>query len=361
MGRLRAALGAAGFLLAAGCGGREPGSGGSAATEAERAAAVAFRAAQAAEAEALGVPASFANDLGMRFELVPAGHFMMGSAPTDPARGADEAQHEVRIVLAYYVGATEVPASAIAAWRGAPPPADPAAPATGLSEDDAAAFAAWLSDRDPAYAYRLPTEGEWEQAARDAGAGGPAAAVAGTSSGPWEWCADLYGPYPDWYVANPAGPDRGEEHVLRGGEGARPAQRRHAAAGVTPKDAGARLVAPLAYGKSGRGAIKLVFQSVDKDVDDAILRHVDGLEVRIVTVVDRLTARQAGRDLPWQTIPRLRTPFEWRVPPGRYYAQCQVPGTDRERGVEIKIDADRPEVEVHLPTPRPGGLLAKPQ
>jgi hypothetical protein len=100
---------------------------------------------------------------------------------------------------------------------------------------------------------------------------------------------------------------------------------------------------------------------VDVDGEDQVLAQVPDLEVRIITVLDRLSSRQVGRDLPWQTIPNRRTPFRWQVPPGRYYLQCQQPGSEEMRGVEIKVDADRPEITVHLPTPVEGALLPKPE
>jgi hypothetical protein len=336
----------------AACGGDRPRDGAAGTTGAD-----AFRAVQRETADAAGVAASFATEAGLRFELVPAGTQVMGSPREEPGRGGDETAHEVRIVLAYYVATTEVSKAAVAAWRGQPPPADGDAPATGLTHGDAEAFAAWLTTRDAKHAFRLPTEAEWEHAARAAGR----SALAGLDTGPWEWCSDGYGPYPDWFVTNPQGDDHGSERVLRGGPGARVAQRMHRPPEAGDETTGVRLVAPLAYGKADEGRVTLAFESLEMDEEESVLARVPGLEVRIITVLDRLSSRQVGRDLPWQTIPVRRTPFRWRVPPGRYYAQCQVPGSEELRGVEIKIDADRPEVPVRLPTPREGSTLPKPQ
>ena len=317
-----------------------------------------FRASQAATAESAGLPASFTTEIGMRFELVPGGTRVHGSPRDDPRHGEDETPHEVRLVGPFYLAAREATRREVAAWRGEPAPADGDAPATGLSHADAVAFAAWLSERDPRHAFRLPTEAEWERAAQEAGASG---AIEGMSSGPWEWCADRYAPYPDWSVTNPECVDPGPDCVVRGGDGARAAQRRHLPPEHGDASTGVRLLAPLAYGKADAGRATIVFESVDTDGDEHILAQVKDLEVRIITVVDRLASRQAGRELPWQTIPGRRTPFRWRVPPGRYYAQCQIPGSSEMRGVEIKFDADRPEVTVHLPTPHEGATLPEPE
>ena len=46
---------------------------------------------QIAEAEKHGVPVAFENDIGMRFVLIPAGTFTMGSPLTEEGRQEDEA------------------------------------------------------------------------------------------------------------------------------------------------------------------------------------------------------------------------------------------------------------------------------
>ena len=164
------------------------------------------------------------NSLGMPFVLVPAGEFMMGSdespeslAQTWPGYErkrftdiSDEAPvHRVRITRPFYLGRTEVTVGqfrrfleasgyipeSIADGTGAygyNPAYDPAATARGdafegrnqryswrnpgfaqddnhpvvnVTWNDAVAMAGWLS-RTEGHVYRLPTEAEWEYAAR---------------------------------------------------------------------------------------------------------------------------------------------------------------------------------------------------
>jgi hypothetical protein len=351
---VRTRLAGLALVVLAGCGER-----GGPTTGAGGAARSGPSAAEAREATAkrLGLPPEFRNDLGMRFVLVPPGLYAMGSPESDPARGPDETPHDVEIFGAFYVQAEETPAAAYASFRDG---AAATGPARAVSYADATDFAEWLSRRDATWNYRLPTEAEWEYAARTGGD-----AVRETTGAAWEWCSDWYGEYPDWQEMNPAGPRGGDERVLRGGD-ARVAKRRHAPPEARSPEVGVRLVAPLPYAKADLGSCTITFRAIDTDAGGREVAEHPGLEVRFISVFDRLSSRQTLKpELPWTVIAAKRTPFTWHVPPGRYYAQTQVPGDESQRGIEMKIYLDPgttdPVQTVNLPTPKKGALLAKPQ
>ncbi|WP_201244401.1 SUMF1/EgtB/PvdO family nonheme iron enzyme [Halochromatium salexigens] len=112
-----------------------------------------------------------------RFAQIPemvalkAGCFEMGSPPNEGG-GRDEAQHEV-CVDAFKIGKYEVTFSQYDRFAQATnrqPPNDEGwgrgnRPVINVSWEDASAYAAWLSETT-GQAYRLPTEAEWEYAAR---------------------------------------------------------------------------------------------------------------------------------------------------------------------------------------------------
>ena len=186
--------------------------------------------------------------------LVPAGPFLMGSVS---GRDDESPAHEVelgpfRIGRAPVTNAEYAPF--LAAARVAAPPwwgrsgfAEPDQPVVGVTWADAVAYAEWLGEAS-GLPWRLPTEAEWEKAARG---GLEAAATAwgdelpagevpeGPLSGPWptargtpngyglldpgtivhEWCLDWYAPayYRSSPRADPRGPEEGERRASRGG------------------------------------------------------------------------------------------------------------------------------------------------
>jgi formylglycine-generating enzyme required for sulfatase activity len=188
---------------------------------------------------------------GLVFLYVPAGRFRMGSEDdedTQPVhtvrlRGFRLSRHEVtRAQYARFMAATGHPAPPH--WSNArfKPPEQPV---LAVSYTDALAFCRWCGGR-------LPTEAEWEYAARGAdgrrfpwGSELPtpdhavfhrdvAAAPLAVGSAPrgaspfgledmagsvFEWCADWYGAgyYAGSPAENPTGPAEGKQRVIRGG------------------------------------------------------------------------------------------------------------------------------------------------
>ena len=198
------------------------------------------------------------NSIGMRFVLIPAGEFMMGSSDSDVETYLEEGpQHRVRITKPFYLGVHEVTQEQYAAVTGHRPwkgdglvKEGPDYPATCVSWEDAVEFCERLSAREGC-TYRLPTEAEWEYACRggsttrlcfgddplalgnyawyDETAVGQYAHRVGQKKpngwglfdvhgNVWEWCADWYGRgyYANSPVVDPTGPSAGLYRVLRG-------------------------------------------------------------------------------------------------------------------------------------------------
>lgn len=119
-------------------------------------------------AKAFGVEVRATNSLGMKLVLIPGGQFTLGP---------NGSTHRVTLAQPYYLGVTEVTLGQYRRFRkghrvaGADDEfnADDR-PAALLSWEDARAFCAWLSEqpeeRQAGRVYALPTEAQWEWAAR---------------------------------------------------------------------------------------------------------------------------------------------------------------------------------------------------
>lgn len=194
---------------------------------------------------------------GYALRIVPSGVFLMGEdAPDGEAGGSRASGRVVKLARPFYIGVRAVTNAEFAAFRsrhglddpgslersagrGDRQAAAPAAPVTRVSWDDAVEYCNWLSRREglePAYqrrggtyalkipvttGYRLPTEAEWEYAARRLRAGALGSYV--LSGNISEWVNDFYQPSVDAAPAtDPLGPDRGVRHVVRAWSGPAP-------------------------------------------------------------------------------------------------------------------------------------------
>ena len=183
---------------------------------------------------------------GMEFVWVPAGEFRMGST-SSVAAGAERPVTQVRISRGYWLGKYEVTQ---AEWQGVmgTNPSEFSGcgqcPVEEVSWEDAQEFIQLANAATGGNRYRLPTEAEWEYAARAGTTGdryGNVDAIAwhransGNRPHPvgqkapnawglhdmlgnvWEWVEDWYGDYPGGAVTDPQGPAAGSYRVSRGG------------------------------------------------------------------------------------------------------------------------------------------------
>jgi hypothetical protein len=173
---------------------------------------------------------AYTNSVGMRMVHVPAGSFVMGRDEPPVACWDETPAHEVIHSRDFYISAEEVTVRQFQQFRAETTGSLTEPPyMTGISWYDAAAFCEWLSQKEGRL-YRLPTEAEWEYAARagsstpfwsgenppEPGAANPWG-LKNIHSGPSEWCHDWYGPYSYGSQTGPAGPAEGMMRVIRGG------------------------------------------------------------------------------------------------------------------------------------------------
>ena len=160
--------------------------------------------------------------------VLPAGRFVMGSPDREAGRNSSEGpQHEVTIPRSFAIGIYDVTRAqfevfAREARYGSDPKCDwrspksrgqsinqgPRDPVVCVSWSDARAYAKWLSGKT-GHSYRLPSEAEWEYAAR---AGSQAARPWGKASardfanyGSDECCAAFAGGRDRWFYTSPSG------------------------------------------------------------------------------------------------------------------------------------------------------------
>ena len=195
-------------------------------------------------------------DLQNDMVLVPAGYFWRGSGNGE----IDEKPVERLWLDSFYIDRFPVTNSQYALYlaeTGAPEPLywkngacnGPMQPVVGVSWEDAVAYCRWRSARDSAI-YTLPTEAQWEKAARGADKriypwgnqpptdkraptrisekmppvglcelGRSPYGVSDLVGNVWNWCLDWYDR--DYYrtapVRNPSGPAHGTRKAVRGG------------------------------------------------------------------------------------------------------------------------------------------------
>lgn len=116
------------------------------------------------------LPNNFKNSIGMEFIKIPAGTFVMGSPSNEWQRDKSESpQREVVIGYEFYLGKYEVTQEEYEKIMGTNPSTFkncPRCPVENVSWNDAKDFLAKLNAKNDGYDYRLPSEAEWEHAAR---------------------------------------------------------------------------------------------------------------------------------------------------------------------------------------------------
>lgn len=199
-----------------------------------------------------------ANSLGMKFMLLQSGSFMMGSPDDEAGRYSDENLHRVTLTHPFYLQTTEVTQKQWETVMGENPAnftGCPDCPVERTNWYDVEKFIAALNKMGEGV-YRLPTEAEWEYAARAGSSTAlpngdlqavsceedknldalgwycfnsknttqPVAQKQPNSWGfydmhgnAWEWVSDWYGPMSDEDAIDPKGPATGERKVKKGG------------------------------------------------------------------------------------------------------------------------------------------------
>lgn len=202
------------------------------------------------------------------YVTIRGGTFIMGSPEKEVNRFSDETQHRVSIASNFEMQITNVTQAQYflvmrknktyyAAESVCPEDFQvidgikicPNHPVEWMSMNDAKEFIAKLNEQDAKYSYRLPTEAEWEYAARagtstafwfgndeekaaksvwmNANSNGIPHAVGTKPANPWglyeivgnvsQWVSDFYASYPLDPQTSPTGPATGSKQIFRGG------------------------------------------------------------------------------------------------------------------------------------------------
>ncbi len=192
------------------------------------------------------------NGVVFRLVAVDGGTFRMGCTPEQGDRCTDPEKPVHRVTLSdFAIGETEVTQALWKGVMGGNPsfyPGDDDRPVENVTWIEVQDFIRKLRQLT-GKPYRLPTEAEWEFAARGGKRSGSFAysgsdrldefawfddnsnwkvhpvktrrpnelGLYDMSGGVWEWCQDVKGPYPSRKQRNPTGPREGDQHVRRGG------------------------------------------------------------------------------------------------------------------------------------------------
>ena len=188
------------------------------------------------------------NSIGMQLVLVQPGTFQMGG---DDVWKDEKPIHSVTITKPFFIGQYEVTQKQWREVMGTNPSKFQGdnRPVENVSWNDAQDFMRKLNEKESTTKYRLPTEAEWEFAARGStqnnsykfsGSSNVADVAVYTensgrqtkpvgslrpnelgiydmSGNVYEWCSDWYGPYRAVAQTDPKGPIPGKYRVLRGG------------------------------------------------------------------------------------------------------------------------------------------------